>query len=248
MSSLSTPGRSVVIALLAALGLPCFALATPPSEVVVAIDIGHTPVNPGAVSARGRVEYEFNRELAADVRAALLDAGFSKAFLIDPDGTLPSLEARADAASDRHATVLVSIHHDSVQPRYLAPWDFEGKSLQYCDRFHGYSIFVSRRNAAFKESLSIAKRLGTALRASGLAPTEHHAEAIPGENRPFLDRRRGVHAFDDLRILKRFPGAAVLVEAGVLVNRVEEQDLRSPSRRVTVAKAIAAALAGQYVR
>ena len=44
----------------------------------VLIDVGHTAASPGADSARGVPEYEFNLELADVIAQSLRDAGFDK--------------------------------------------------------------------------------------------------------------------------------------------------------------------------
>ena len=85
--------------------------------------------------------------------------------------------------------------------------------------FAGFSIFVSQRNPRYEESLRCAKAIGEALVAAGEKPSLYHAEPIAGENRPLLDRRLGVHRFDGLAVLKTATMPAVLVEAGVIVNR-----------------------------
>ena len=48
----------------------------------VVIDVGHTAEAPGAISARGIPEYQFNLRLAREVERALLDAGFTNSVLL----------------------------------------------------------------------------------------------------------------------------------------------------------------------
>ena len=71
------------------------------ATLAIAVDAGHGPNVPGATSARGVPEYDFNLRLAKEVVAALSAAGFPKAFLLDPKGMdLPpaARAARANAA------------------------------------------------------------------------------------------------------------------------------------------------------
>ena len=44
----------------------------------VLVDVGHTATSPGADSARGVPEYEFNRKLADVIAQSLREAGFDK--------------------------------------------------------------------------------------------------------------------------------------------------------------------------
>src|SRR6187200_830370 len=48
----------------------------------VALDIGHTVDVPGAQSARGIPEYQFNLLLTEQIERALLEAGFSSTFVL----------------------------------------------------------------------------------------------------------------------------------------------------------------------
>ena len=91
-------------------------------------------------------------------------------------------------------------------------------------------------------SLACASQLGTALRHAGFVPSPHHAEPIPGENRPFADQTNGVHYFDNLVVLKTATQPALLLEAGVIVHRAEELAVQQPARREAMATAIASAL------
>ena len=213
-----------------------------PMDYAVAIDIGHTRANPGAVSATGRQEFEFNRTLAHELIAELHRAGFDASFLINANGTVANLKERSSLARAGNAALLLSIHHDSVQLHYLSSWVVNGESQRYSDRFRGYSLFVSTHNAAYPESLAVAKLISRELRGRGLTPALHHAEPRPGENRPLLDAELGVYRFDDLVVLRTASMPAVLLEAGVIVHRGEERLLRQISYRQRIVQAVVKAV------
>ncbi len=219
-------GALVAVALAgsAACGLAC-----EKAGFVVAVDVGHEIRRPGATSARGEIEYRYNRALAGLVVAGLQQAGYPRAFLIDGSGGPMPLGRRPAIAQQAHASLFLSIHHDSVQPQYLGTWTVEGRSERFSDRFHGFSIFVSTERPAAAASLRMARLLGQALRADGLTPSLHHAEPIAGESRRLLDPADGVYAFDELAVLRGATMPAVLLEAGVIVNRDEEAAIRSGS-------------------
>src|SRR5215471_7467419 len=191
------------------------------------------------MSARGVPEFDFNRALAVVVQQALEKQGF-QVRLIGAQGDMRNLRARTRAAAG--ADVFLSLHHDSVQPHYLETWVPEGVPQRFSDRFSGFSLFVSRSNPALSTSLACASRLGTTLRHAGFVPSEHHAAPIPGENRPFADRANGVHYFDDLVVLKTATQPALLLEAGIIVNRTDELSLQDPATHEKIAGAITAAL------
>jgi N-acetylmuramoyl-L-alanine amidase len=204
----------------------------------IAVDIGHTEEDPGAMSARGIPEFAFNLALGRDTAAALARAGFPVHRIIVPGRGKTQLSRRVAASQALSPALVISIHHDSVQERYPKTWRFAGQSRRYSDRFAGHSIFVSRASPHFEQSLDFARTLGRGLAAAGLRHSAHHAENIPGENRETLDADLGVFEFRNLRVLREAAAPAILLEAGIIVNRAEEIALASPARRNLVAAAI----------
>lgn len=210
---------------LLALTLVLSPLAAP--ACTIAIDPGHSRKSPGATSARGRGEWLFNIELAKKL-ARTLQANGLDAFIINPEGDPIDLRDRPRRASETGAALLVSIHHDSVQPHYLSKWEWQGRTLAYADQFSGFGLFVSGKNPAFEASRQVSAAVADSLLASGLRPSLHHAEPIAGENRPLLDGGRGIYQYDDLVVLKYATIPALLLEVGVIVNREEELRVSTP--------------------
>jgi N-acetylmuramoyl-L-alanine amidase len=151
-----------------------------------------------------------------------------------------SLGSRAPRASGMD--LFISIHHDSVQPRFLSTWEHEGETRNYSDRFSGFSLFVSRLHPDPAASLKCASMIGAALRQAGFTASRYHADPILGENRPFADEENGVHYFDNLAVLKTARVPALLFEAGVIVNRDEELRMRDPAVRNRISESIAAGI------
>lgn len=205
----------------------------------VAIDIGHSKGQGGAVSARGVLEYQFNRRLGGELFNLLKSSGFSRSFIINASGADIRLTKRAEVANEQHADLFLAIHHDSVKDRFLKEWTVDGKTEKFCDQFHGYSVFFSRKNVAAGRSRAFALELGQALLAAGFTPTLHHVEQ---EHRPIVDPARGVYAFDDLIVLKGAKMPAVLLECGVIVNRAEEEQLNTAEYRNRLTSAMETAI------
>jgi len=201
------------------------ASAAPAKEV--AIDVGHYAAEPGVISASGVPEFEFNLALASEVKAELETHGV-KVRLIGERGDYAVLHHRT---RDAHgADLFVSIHHDSVQEHLLPQ----------ADRFAaGFSLFISRHNPKLGKSLVCASAIGAKLRGAGFTPSRYHADPVLGESRPFADEANGVHYYDNLAVARTAAMASVLVEAGVLVNREEEQRMRDPAVRKRIAAAVA---------
>ncbi len=141
------------------------------------------------MSARGIPEFAFNMALGRDAVAALRQGRISR-----PSGSSSRARGSAAIVTPRGAAkslrpaLVISIHHDSVQERYLEDWQFAGQPRRFSDRFSGFSIFVSEANAAVRaRAWPSHSELGRSLTAAGLRFSPHHAENIPGENREVLD-------------------------------------------------------------
>ncbi len=207
----------------------------------VTLDIGHSPKAPGAISARGKAEYVFNRRLAHELADALKAGGIAEVAILNGAGEDISLRRRAALAGAVGKGILLSIHHDSAQPRYLEDWTFEGRRRRFSNRFSGYSLFVADHTRVGKDSTKLALAIGGHLTVAGFKPSLHHAEKIPGEGRLLLDPAVGLYRFGELAVLKSADVPAVLIEAGVIVNQDEELELEKAAYR---ARLIAAILRG----
>ncbi|MDY0013922.1 MAG: N-acetylmuramoyl-L-alanine amidase [Rhodocyclaceae bacterium] len=206
-----------------------------PAAPRVAVDVGHTLAASGARSARGRSEFEFNLALARTLADNLARRGMG-VTLINADGGIQSLAARPVQAEG--ADLLVSIHHDSVGQDELLPWQWQGRDLDYNDRWQGHSLFVSGRNPWPRESLLCASAMGARLQREGFTPTDKNAR-----HRPWADQADTVHWYDNLVVLRLARQPAVLVEAGVIKHRQEELLLADPARQARMADALATGIA-----
>ena len=200
----------------------------------VLIDVGHTATSPGADSARGVPEYEFNLKLADVIARSLHEAGFDKTIRLVTSGSrLGSLFQRAASANSLQGDLLVSIHHDSVPDNLKETRQYEGKKLSYSDRFSGYAIFVSNDNADRAASLAFGHSLGLELQKRGLRYTPHYTLPLMGRYRhELIDAEAGVYRYDHLMVLHAVHMPTVLLEAGSIINRQEELELATPERRL----------------
>jgi N-acetylmuramoyl-L-alanine amidase len=220
----------------------------PDGRHVVAIDIGHTVVSPGATSARGEGEFNFNQRLAQQLFTRLQKSPVIAPYLINPKGGRIGLIDRPKLAAAQGAELLISIHHDSANDRYVENWDpaGDGRIQKYSDRFRGYGVFVSLKNRQSDRSLQFARLLGDAMKTQGFSFSPHHAEPIKGENRTIIDDARGIYQYDDLIVLKHAPMPAVLVECGVIIHRTEELELKKPEVQSRIVEALALAIEGGF--
>jgi N-acetylmuramoyl-L-alanine amidase len=205
----------------------------------VAIDVGHTKEHAGATSARGTEEYSFNWRFANELVTALSRSqSINSAFLIDPKEEGIKLQKRSPVAASLGADLLLSIHHDSVQPHYLIHSPTDGKGNAWCDRFRGHSLFVSLQGDNAEGSTRLGRTIGAALKEAGRVPTTHHSEPIKGEGRSWVDEKLGLHRYDQLAVLRTATIPTVLFEVGVIVHPEEERELNNSNNRHELINAI----------
>lgn len=244
----STP-RHVKLAALGpvALGPSAFKPAAPtcdPAKFRIVVDVGHTAESGGANSARNVSEFLYNHRLARRIEQKLKADGFAETRLLLTQGKARrSLFKRVAAANHLQANLFLSIHHDSVPPKFLEEWEFDGKKSRFSDRFSGYSVFVSRRNPDFRTSLSFAEMIGREMKALGLRYAEQYSQPIMGRHRrPLLNKETGVYSYDELVVLRTTRMPAVLLEAGSIINRDEELEMDSAERRDIISSGVTAAV------
>src|SRR6266851_4393662 len=215
-----------------------------PAKFRIVLDVGHTAQSEGATSARNIAEFVFNLRLAQRIEEKLKAEGFAETRLLLTKGKArPSLVKRVAAANNLQANLFLSIHHDSVPNSFLENWEFEGKKSHFSDRFSGYSVFVSRNNPDFKTSLSFAELLGKEMKAQGLQYARQYTQAVMGRyQHPLLNKETGVYSYDQLVVLRKTRMAAILLEAGSIINRDEELMMDSPERRNIISSVVTAAV------
>ena len=239
----------LLLAAAASIGVPSplSLAATAPSAICgdpasITLDIGHTPARPGAISARGQTEYAFNRALAHELADALQVRSI-RVRILNEGGNELSLADRARQLSAIERGIVLSLHHDSVQPIYLEREVVEGKVTQFTRHAKGYSLFVSGRSPSFETSKVLARAVGSELRKAGFVPSLHHAEPIKGEGRPVLDSRLGLFRYDGLAVLKSARVPAILFEAGVIANPEDEVELENAARKAQMVAALVGGIA-----
>jgi N-acetylmuramoyl-L-alanine amidase len=215
-----------------------------PAKFRIVLDVGHTAESEGAISARNVSEFVFNLRLAKRIEQKLKAEGFAETRLLLTEGKARrSLVKRVDAANNLGADLLLSIHHDSVPNKFLEDWEFEGKKSHFSDRFSGYSVFVSRSNPDFKTSFAFAELIGKEMKAQGFDYAKQYSQPIMGRyQRELLNKETGVYRYDELIVLRKTRMAAVLLEAGSIINRDEELKMSSPEHRDIISSGVAAAV------
>lgn len=236
--------RLIAMLVLASAIRPCFAETSAVRSIL--LDPGHTPRQPGALGVRGRYEVAYNDEFISKLAKALRAASFAVELTRQPDESI-GLTHRVELANRRRPDIFLSIHHDSAQLTYLRKIRLEhGDAYRTTKQIAGYSIFVSKTNPQFANSLRFAERLGASLIRLGRPPTLHHAEDIAGEHRELLNERLGVYRFDDLVVLAKTTMPAVLLEIGVIVDADDERYVAAEENQDAMCRRIVEALQAYF--
>ena len=170
------------------------------------------------------MEVLYNDRLVSAIKKELATMDNLEVLLTRNPGENSGLHERADFANRHGANLFISVHHDSAQTQYLKEMGGpENPRVETTTPIRGFSIFVSLQNRENDKSLEFAHMLGRELRRMGRTPSLHHEEKIEGENRRLLDPELGVYRFDELLVLKETRMPALLFEAGVIVDAVDEQ-------------------------
>jgi N-acetylmuramoyl-L-alanine amidase len=201
---------------------------------LVAIDVGHSLAESGAMSARGRSEFAFNLDLAVVLADRSRAAGLGVRE-INFSGDVDRLSRRPTQAAG--SDFFLSIHHDSINESYLQFWQWEGQEMSYTEVKRGFGLFVSAENPDLSRSVRCAVAMGRQLRAAGFVPTPWH-----GRKHKPVDAENGVWYFDNLLVLRRTTLPAVLFEAGVIKHREEELELLDSERQGRMSEALVAGL------
>lgn len=183
----------------------------------LAIDVGHSDKRSGAQSATCEKEYNYNLGLSKHLIESLKD---EKNLKVESNFNKKNTTFKERYKLSKNKDLFISIHHDSVQTKYIK---YTKKRCPQTSFAKGYSIFISKKNVDYKKSLYYAKILSRSLLKSGLKPTLHHNEPIKGENRELIDKELGIYRFDNLLVLKNTKSPALLFEAGVIVNPIDEK-------------------------
>ena len=106
-------------------------------------------------------------------------------------------------------------------------------------------IFLSATPATQGEAVANANKILQQLKngASFAGYARQYSQAIMGRHqRPLLNKETGVYRYDELIVLRKTRMAAVLLEAGSIINRDEELKMSSPERRDVISSGVTAAV------
>ena len=98
------------------------------------IDVGHYREAPGATSARGKSEFDFNLRLAQTLQKTMATRGYRQIRLFISNGGPQSLQMRPKESEKFKTDVFISIHHDDVQSQYKSTWIYNSENRRRIQR------------------------------------------------------------------------------------------------------------------
>jgi len=180
------------------------------NERVVVIDAGHGGYDPGAVGLSGRLEKDFNLDIALKLKERLSQDNRLRVFLTRDGDYFVDLYERARLANELKATLFVSIHANASGTNP----DAAGIETLYCPTVAvaGSNAFTSRQFAEITQ-----RRLTASLR----------------------NVDRGIVERPNLVVLRRTDMPAILVETAFLTNAGDLLNLSRSAYRKNIAYAVA---------
>ena len=171
----------------------------------VLVDVGHTVEVPGAISARGVTEYEFNLRLAKEIEQKLIEAGFAKTVLLITAGKARrGLFKRVAHANQRRRPTCSCRSITTRCPTVQGEMGIRGPGS--ASSATGSTAIPSsspteRRSQRQPRVRQAARAMQ--LKARGLHYTPHYTERFMGSRRrELVDADAGVYRYDQLIVLK----------------------------------------------
>ena len=202
---------------------------------VLALDSGFSRKDPGSVSVRGKHEVEYNDRFVEALIPHLQAAGW-EVKLVRGDHDYISDKHRAAQANLWEADLLLSIHHDIAPAKFLKEEVVDGvTTLRSTKSFEGFSMYVSKKNKKYRQSVCFAQRLGFRLKPMQRNPAYFHKEH---EGLEMVVKEDAIYE-QDIPLLYQAEIPAVQLKVGVLTDPQDESWLNDGAYRDEMAKVIA---------
>lgn len=209
----------------------------------VVIDSGHGGHDPGTIGKSGIKEKYVNLDIAGRLSKLLRDRGIKTVMTRSTDKFI-SLQQRVDIANSSGADLFISIHSNANRVRSLKGFEVYYVSFDTSDINRALS---AAKNASLNLDRSYFYRMTPDLEVTlwDLIYSANRAESVElgqsicrAAGKQLEAKILGVKGAG-FYVLKGCRMPAVLVEAGFLSNKREEQLLKNPYYRQQVAEAIA---------
>ncbi|MBP3220588.1 MAG: N-acetylmuramoyl-L-alanine amidase [Neisseriaceae bacterium] len=203
---------------------------------VLALDSGYSIKDPGMASVRGKREVEYNDRFVAELIPRIEAVGW-EVKLVRGDHEYISDKHRAAQANIWDADLLLSIHHDVAPAKFLKEKVIDGNTVLVNSSgksFEGFSMYISKQNKKYRQSLCFAQRLGFRLKPMQHNPAYFHKEH---EGLNMVVKEYAIYE-RDIPLLYQSEIPAVQLKLGVITDEKDEAWLNDGQYRDEMAKAI----------
>ena len=203
---------------------------------VLALDSGYSIKDPGMASVRGKREVEYNDRFVAELSPRIEAVGW-EVKLVRGDHEYISDKHRAAQANIWDADLLLSIHHDVAPAKFLKEKVIDGNTVLVNSSgksFEGFSMYISKQNKKYRQSLCFAQRLGFRLKPMQHNPAYFHKEH---EGLNMVVKEYAIYE-RDIPLLYQSEIPAVQLKLGVITDEKDEAWLNDGQYRDEMAKAI----------
>ena len=221
-------------------------------EIVVVIDPGHGGIDPGARSRNGTLEKDVVLAFSKKLADVLGTSGrYTVHMTRDHDEFIP-LGERVAFARDRKASLLISVHADSVSTGSVSGATVYTLSERASDAVAAALAEKENRSDAIagvdlsEETDAVADILIDLVQRETKNYAVFFARTLVGE----LKRQTGVvknpHRSAGFKVLKAHDVPSVLLELGYLTNPDDEKDLLDAEWQEKVAQSVASAVSDYF--
>jgi N-acetylmuramoyl-L-alanine amidase len=219
------------------------------TQLVAAIDIGHSRLSPGAKDVLGRDELDYNVELAAMIEDQLVRSGIGRVVVVNRKLDMATLPERPQRAFCAGADLFISVHHDNVVDSLkTSVVDEQGRTLRSNDRVEGYTVYFSSQNRYADLSSALGLSVAEALQDNGVVPATPFRDIIADDLRRPVSADLNVFDYQRLKVSQASPIPAILLEAGFLSSRTDMRRLQSAEYLLRIARGVVEGLKAACVK
>lgn len=221
-------------------------------DIVVVIDPGHGGIDPGAKSRKGTLEKDVVLEFSRRLRTALEKSGRFTVKLTRDDDVFIPLGNRVNFAREEKASLLISVHADSVRVGNVSGATVYTLSERASDSVAAALAEQENRSDVIAgvdltgESDAVADILIDLVQRETKNYAVFFARTLVGELKRNTSVVKNPHRSAGFRVLKAHDVPSVLLELGYLTNPNDEKHLVDAEWQETIADTVSKAVSEYF--
>jgi N-acetylmuramoyl-L-alanine amidase len=221
-------------------------------DIVVVIDPGHGGIDPGAKSRNGTLEKDVVLDFAKRLRGALEKSGRFTVMMTRDDDVFVPLGERVKFARENRASLLISVHADSIQAGSVGGATVYTLSETASDTVAEALAEQENRSDVIAgvdltgESDAVADILIDLVQRETKNYAAFFARTLVGELKRNTSLVKNPHRSAGFRVLKAHDVPSVLLELGYLTNPDDEKHLTDGDWQETIAASVSTAVSEYF--